>query len=47
LYLDKEKVKALAKLAATTGYTQQALLRQAVDDLLARHKVLKASKRPK
>lgn len=45
LYLDPEKVELLDKLAAKTGETKQALLRQAVDALLARHKLIQSSKR--
>jgi len=45
LYLDREKVELLTKLSATTGRTKQALLREAVDALLASHKLLKVQKR--
>jgi predicted transcriptional regulator len=45
LYLDHEKADALAQLAATTRVAKQVLLREAVDDLLAKYKVKVA--RPK
>jgi predicted DNA-binding protein len=44
LYLDDDKAKALAAVAKRTGRTQQDLLREAVDWLLAKHK---ARRRPK
>lgn len=45
LYLDPEKVELLDKLAEKSGQTKQALLREAVDDLLAKYKLLKPPKR--
>jgi predicted transcriptional regulator len=39
LYLDHEKADALAQLATTTRVPKQVLLREAVDDLLKKHKV--------
>jgi predicted transcriptional regulator len=38
LYLDADRVKLLARLALKTGRTKQALLREALDDVLIRHK---------
>lgn len=46
LYLDHEKAKLLDELAAATRIPKAALLREAVDDLLVKHKVLKVPKRP-
>jgi len=45
LYLDPEKVELLNKLAHKSGQTKQALLREAVDDLLAKYRLVKPSKR--
>lgn len=44
LYLDAEKIKLLEQLKAKTGLTGQALLRQALDALLIRHRLLKRPK---
>jgi len=44
LYLDAEKVELLDKLATKTGRTKQDLLRQAFDDLLVKHRLLKRRK---
>ncbi len=46
LYLDQEKVDLLKKLADKSDeVTQQDLLREAVDDLLVKYKMLPKSKR--
>ena len=45
LYLDPEKVDLLDRLAQKTGETKQTLLRRALDDLLAKHKMLPKLKR--
>lgn len=45
MYLDAEKIKLLEQLKAKTGLTGQDLLRQALDALLIRHKLLKSTKR--
>lgn len=41
LYLDADRVELLNKMAEKTGLTKQDLLRQALDSLLMRHKLLK------
>jgi predicted DNA-binding protein len=48
LYLEHERAEQLARLAEQTRIPKAALLREAVDDLLVKHKVLKPSdlKRP-
>lgn len=45
LYLDPDRVELLNQMAKKTGLTKQDLLRQALDALLVRHKLLKVSKR--
>jgi hypothetical protein len=45
LYLDKDKVAMLHKLAAKTGETKQAVLRKALDSMLIEHGILKVSKK--
>jgi Ribbon-helix-helix domain len=45
LYLDHDKAKLLDALAADTRLAKQVLLREAVDDLLVKHKRLKVPKR--
>jgi hypothetical protein len=45
LYLDAEKIEMLERLKAKTGLTGQDLLRQALDALLVKHKLLKPTKR--
>ena len=46
LYLDQEKVDLLKKLADKSDQvTQQDLLREAVDDLLVKYRMLPKSKR--
>lgn len=47
LYLEPEKAAALDDLAAATRIPKAALLREAVDDLLAKHAPPKAQKRKK
>jgi len=46
LYLEREKAELLAGLSARTRIPKQSLLREAVDDLLVKHKTLKKA-RPK
>lgn len=46
LYLEPEKARLLDELAAQTRIPKAVLLREAVDDLLIKHRELKASKRP-
>jgi len=45
ILLDHEKADLLAKLAERTRIPRQVLLREAVDDLLRKHKLLKAERR--
>jgi predicted transcriptional regulator len=45
LLLDPEKAALLDGLAKTTRIAKQVLLREAIDDLLVKHKVLKVPKR--
>ena len=47
LYLEPEKAELLASLSAETRIPKAALLREAVDDLLVKHKVLKPPRRTK
>lgn len=44
LYLDPDRLPLLRQLAEKTGKTQQELMRSAIDELLARHKLLKREK---
>jgi hypothetical protein len=46
LYLDDDRVELLSKLAKKTGQTQQDVLRQALDAVLAKHKLLKPKRKP-
>jgi predicted DNA-binding protein len=48
LYLEHDRAQQLDQLAQQTRIPKAVLLREAVDDLLVKHKVLKASdlKRP-
>jgi Ribbon-helix-helix domain len=46
IYLDHDKAKLLDKLAARTRLPKQVLLRDAVDLLLAQHKLLKPARKP-
>jgi predicted DNA-binding protein len=48
LYLEHERAEQLDQLAVQTRIPKAVLLREAVDDLLVKHKVLKTSdlKRP-
>jgi len=41
LYLDHDKAALLDELSAQTRIAKQVLLREAVDDLLIKHKMLK------
>lgn len=45
LYLDHEKAALLDQLSAQTRIAKQVLLREAVDDLLVKHKLLRPPKR--
>jgi hypothetical protein len=45
IYLDHDKAKLLDELAAQTRLAKQVLLRDAVDLLLQKHKLLKVPKR--
>jgi hypothetical protein len=46
IYLDHDKAKLLDKLAVQTRLPKQVLLRDAVDLLLAQHKLLKPARKP-
>lgn len=45
LYLEPDKAKLLDQLADETRIPKAVLLREAIDDLLIKHKVLKPPKR--
>lgn len=45
LYLDQEKAALLDQLSAQTRIAKQVLLREAVDDLLVKYKLLRPPKR--
>lgn len=45
LYLDHEKAALLDQLSAQTRIAKQVLLREAVDDLLVKYKLLRPPKR--
>lgn len=45
IYLDPEKAASLNELAARTRIPKAVLLREAVDDLLAKHGAPKSSKK--
>ena len=45
LYLDPEKLELLKRLAKETRIPRAVLLREAVDDLLVKHKLLKPGRR--
>ncbi len=47
LYLDQDKLKLLKQLATDTRIPRAVLLREAVDDLLVKYKVIKSGKRNK
>ena len=47
LYLDPEKLELLKRLAAETRIPRSVLLREAVDDLLVKHKMLRAPRKSK
>ena len=47
IYLDHDKAALLDRLSRETRIPKQALLREAVDLLLAKHGVMKAQKRRK
>ncbi len=44
-YLDPEKLELLKQLAADTRIPRAVLMREAVDDLLVKHGILKPAKR--
>lgn len=44
-YLDPEKLELLKRLSADTRIPRAVLMREAVDDLLAKHGILKPTKR--
>ena len=44
-YLDPEKLELLKQLAADTRIPRTVLMREAVDDLLVKHGMLKPAKR--
>lgn len=44
-YLDPEKLELLKRLAADTRIPRAVLMREAVDDLLVKHSMLKPPKR--
>jgi predicted DNA-binding protein len=46
IYLEPERAKALDALATQTRIPKAVLLREAVDDLLQKYKVLKPKRRP-
>jgi hypothetical protein len=46
LLLEHDKAALLDELATETRIAKQVLLREAVDDLLVKHKKLKVPKRP-
>jgi hypothetical protein len=45
LYLDTQKLDLLKRLAKQTRIPRAVLLREAVDDLLTKHKLLKPGRR--
>ena len=47
LYLEPDRAELLDSLAATSRIPKAVLLREAVDDLLIKHKVLRAPRKPK
>jgi len=46
IYLEPDRAKLLDELAAQTRIPKAVLLREAVDDLLLKHKVLKPKRKP-
>jgi predicted DNA-binding protein len=44
IYLDQEKAALLDELSARTRVPKQAYMREAIDDLLAKYKMLKPPK---
>ena len=46
IYLDDGKAVLLDRLASRTRLAKQVLLREAVDDLLEKHKLLKPKRKP-
>ncbi|MGE0444948.1 MAG: ribbon-helix-helix domain-containing protein [Vicinamibacterales bacterium] len=47
LYLDPDKAELLDRLAAETRIPKAVLLREAVDDLLTKHKMLRPARKSK
>jgi hypothetical protein len=47
LLLDHDKAALLEELAGKTGTAKQVLLREAVEDLLVKHKMLRKPRAPK
>jgi hypothetical protein len=47
IYLEPDKADLLDELSAKTRIPKAALLREAVDDLLLKHRMMRTSKRPK
>lgn len=47
IYLDDEKAALLDQLAGQTRIAKQVLMREAIDDLLRKHGLLKLEKRRK
>jgi hypothetical protein len=46
LYLDHEKAELLAQLSAQSRIPKAVLLREAVDDLLVKYRLLKPKRKP-
>ena len=45
-YLDPDKLELLRRLAGQTRIPRSVLVREAIDDLLMKYKLLKAPRRP-
>jgi hypothetical protein len=45
-YLDPDKLDLLKRLAAQTRIARSVLVREAIDDLLIKYKLLRAPRRP-
>ena len=45
-YLDADKLELLKQLAASTRIARTVLVREAIDDLLVKYKLIKAPKPP-
>jgi hypothetical protein len=46
IYLDHDKAKLLDTLAQRTRIAKQVLMREAIDDLLTKYKMLKPKRKP-